>query len=145
MIQESKFLLKVVALCVALTMPCQTTLASVCSECAHACDCTSAAKTCDSSSCSSACCSESCHKEHDCDGLGEQTCTCPCHKVPSGDLPSSEQTSRSLLKLVKVSFISCHGQPKLTIVGVPAVFAISTCALFLSQQDACILFCRLVI
>jgi hypothetical protein len=145
MFQLSGIMLNVVALCMAVVMPCQATLAFACSECAHACNCIRASQAGDSSPCFTSCCGESCDKEHDCDGLGEQTCMCPCHQVPSGNLPSSEQTSSSLLKLVKVSLISCLRQPKLAIEGVPAVSVISTCALFLSHQDACILFCRLVI
>lgn len=151
MIHEFKLLLNLLALCIAFAMPCQAAFGSMCSQCAAACNCIAEAKAGDSSSSSITCCAgcdccgEGLENEHKCHGLDGQPCICLCHQAPSSTLPRLTRAASSDVKLIKVYFATCIWKPRQAIDALPGVAVTSTCALFLSQQDACILFCRLVI
>ena len=136
----------IVAICLALCMPCHALVAPGCictSDCpcqsnvTPRCECESHCNTSDHSD--SVCCSCNCTQPKG------QPCSCKCHQLPFSGLPFSQQNTRCLseILLVDSSFISFVTSNDVELMRQSA-FADAQFTYCVVQQP-CILFCRFLL
>ena len=136
----------VVAICLALCMPCQTVLAALC-FCSSECGCPDERaehEECDSQ-CKPPCCSSTVASPCARVQPQQEPCQCKCHEPPLNGLPLSQQETRSLSKTLQqnASAISIATSSSLDLSHLTGL-ADSKNTSCLVQQP-CILFCRFLL
>ena len=134
----------VVAVCLALCMPCQAVFATGCictSDCPCQSDITSRGE-CESQSNTSicpgcACCPCECSEQG-------KPCSCKCRKLPLSGLPISQESTRSLSEIVQVDTGSNSGAALNHIKSRRFTFTDAQ-DIFCVVQQPCIIFCRFLL
>ncbi|QEG35869.1 hypothetical protein Pr1d_31750 [Bythopirellula goksoeyrii] len=144
MFYRARRIRNVVAVCLALWMPCPATLAGqcLCSGCRDTSSCRISTTATGASLCCTACASKCCGNECKSEPNDKQPCSCQCHQTPFTALARSGQASSSLSDFAA---FGCFWQLKMTIEPMRAASVLSSFVISHSRVDACILLCRLLI